>query len=285
LSQYTSSDCNIIAFGDFYSGSTGDVEGRLCAGGDITLGSGYSVGYMLWTAGANATDRALPWSLIAGGDLIWGNGALYPDGTGNPFPGPMEGMYVAGSVTAPSYLASRQTAGPCNDCLSAAFASAWEYFSGVSNTFAAAPTNAWATYQNDGIFLESNDFYADRYYIQIDANIFNMATYWSMTNMNALADFIVTITGTDDVYFQGGNFVGTANQNVFNIPGTRNVFVESNALGHILAPNATLMQTGGDEIGMVIVGQVEKFVESIKPNCTSQVCCQWCPPSEVVEWW
>ncbi len=78
--------------------------------------------------------------------------------------------------------------------------------------------------------------------------------------------------------------MGTPNQNVFNIQGSRNVFVESNAYGHILAPDATLVQTGGDEVGMVIVAAVEKFVESIKPNCTSQICCQWCPPGEVVEW-
>jgi len=284
LNQYTSSDCNIICFGDFYAG-TGDVEGRLCVGGSVNLGNGFSIGYMLWTSGSNATDRPLPWSLVVGNDMNWGSGGLFPDGSNSPFPGAREGMYVGGTVTAPSYLASRQTGGPCEGCLDAAFESAYTYFSNVSAVFAAAPTNAQATFMNDGIFLTSADPSATRYYLQIDADIFNEATYWSMTNMNSLAVFIVTITGEDDVYFEGGDFVGTPNQVVFNIPGTRDIYVESNASGHILAPDCTLMQTGGDEIGLVIVDQVEKFVESIKPNCTSQVCCQWCSPGDIVEWW
>jgi len=281
LTSYTSSDFNVICFGNFDSEGGGDLEGRVAVAGDLTFNSGFSVGYALWTSGPNATDANRPWSLVAGGSLTWPSGSLYPQGNGIPYPGEQEGMFVGGSITAPEYIASRQTAGPCTGCLDDAFQSAYNYYSALSGNFTEVIVNAQYSFNNDGIFLFSGDLFASRYYLQIAATDFNAATYWSTSNMNSGADFVVTITGDEDVTFQGGNFPGIPSQTVFNIPGTRNVQALNAVTGSILAPDANLIQPGGNLVGFAIVSSVTAFLDSYKPNCPSQICCQYCPPTSV----
>ncbi len=75
-----------------------------------------------------------------------------------------------------------------------AFQAASKYYFELSGTFANATPNAGYVYQEDGIFLNSTDYMASRYYLQIDVDDFNRATYWSTSNMNPTADFVVTIT-------------------------------------------------------------------------------------------
>jgi len=282
LEEYTSSDFNVICFGNFDS-EGGDLEGRVAVLGDITFESGFSVGYAIHSSGANATDAIRPWSLVCGGSLSWASGSLYPEGNNIPFPAVEEGMFVGGTVTAPSYLASRQTGGPCTSCLQDTFEEAYNYYITLSTNFSNTDVNAFYSYQNDGIFLTSSDSFAARYYLQIDATTFNLATYWSTSNMNPAADFVVTITGDEDVTFSGGNFPGIPSQTVFNIEGSRNINALNAVTGHILAPDATLVQPGGNLFGFVVVGTVSEFLDSYKPNCPSDICCQYCPPSELLE--
>jgi len=276
LNGYTSSDFNVVTFGNFYSGRSGDVEGRVASLGNVTFGSGFSVGSAVHNVDPNATDYVRPWSLVVGLDLIWLSGALFPDGRTTA--SKEEGMYVAGSISqTPSYLTSRQTGGPCNGCLAASFQGAYNYYVNVSTKFSRAAANAMAIYSNDGIFLTSTDVNADRYYLKIDSETFNRATYWSTNNLNIAAEFIVTITGITDVVFSGGSFPSIPERTVFNIPGQRTIHVANRATGHILAPDAVLSQTGGDEVGMVIVNSIESFVEAEKPNCPIEYCCKYCP--------
>ena len=113
--------------------------------GNCNLGDGFSIGYQLQTSGANATDRALPYAFAVGGNLKWVDGDLYPgkncveccnvgffqlklvqDGSNNPYPGTEEGMYVGGTVSAPSFLSDRRTGGPCSgNCLKPSFSAAY----------------------------------------------------------------------------------------------------------------------------------------------------------------
>lgn len=57
----------------------------------------------------------LPYSLVVGNNLDWQGGGLYPDGSGVPQnSGSEEGIFVGNNMTAPSYLLSRRTGGPCS---------------------------------------------------------------------------------------------------------------------------------------------------------------------------
>jgi len=259
-------------------GTTGDIEGRAFVGGNMTLGGGFAIGNLIHTGAPNATDIQTQYALAVGGSLTWGNGALYPDGTGNPYPGAEEGMYVGGSVTAPSYLASRQTGGNCYGCLDNTTATAFAYYIALSEDWSSQIPNAFVTLSNNGLFVSTNDPDATRYYIQIDSQTFNKGTYWSNgNNVNTGAEFIITITGTDNVVFAGGSFQGIEENIAFNIPGSRVIVVQSETGGSILAPEAVLSQSGGVEDGFTIVGSVAEFVECRKPKCPIEYCCKYCP--------
>ncbi len=91
-----------------------NIAGRLLVFGDASFLGGFSVGYEIHSLGVNATDSVRPWSLVVTGNLTWTSGGLYPEGNNNPFPATEEGMFVGGTTTAPSYLATRQTGGPCS---------------------------------------------------------------------------------------------------------------------------------------------------------------------------
>jgi len=286
LNDYTSFDFNVIVFGNFYSGSTGDVEGRVAAAGNVTFGDGFSVGYAIHSGNPNATDFAREWSLVVGENLEWDSGALFPEGNGIPYPGEEEDMYVGGDIfNTPEYLSDRATGGPCPgwDCLEPVFEDAYAYYLNLSYIYSATPANAQAELQGDGMFLSSDDRYASRYYVQIPAAEFSQTTYWSTDSINSAAEFIVTITGTGDITFQGGNFPGVPELTVFNIQGERAVYVENAASGSLLAVDSTLYQTGGDEIGLVIVGEIAKFLEALKPRCAIMHCCRWCPNDDMLE--
>lgn len=134
LNQYIPSDFNLISLNNFIHPSSGDVQGwnniwvhtfifnglisgRVAVRNNATFGSnsslGFSVGYGLDTGGPNPSDNSKNFSLVVGDNLDWEIGALYPDGSGIPYPGSEEGIYIGGVMNGPSYLTTRQTGGPC----------------------------------------------------------------------------------------------------------------------------------------------------------------------------
>lgn len=273
LDSYTVSDWNVVSFGDF-DANTGDVEGRLAVRGSCKLGNGFSIGYEIINVGANRTDNVQPYSLVVGKDLTWGSGALYPDRTGIPHGSQKEDMYVGGTVNAPSYLEARRTGGPCAGCLDKAFDDIRPWYQNLGIRWASHPTNMVATYNNGGIFLTANDQFAARYYVHIPADIFTKSTYFSGSGINVGAEFIVTIDG-GDVEFSGGDMPSISERTVFNIVGKRNVYNKHTIKGSLLAPDSVLYQTGGDEIGFVVVGDIKSFVQSRKPFCNIMCCVKW----------
>jgi len=277
LDDYFGSDFNVISFANFNKNSSGDVEGRVAVRWNATFGSGFSIGYALWTGGPNATDYSRPWSLVVGENLYWGSGDLYPEGNNIPFPGAAENMFVGLELNVPFYLAPRRTGGPCTGCLDPSFDLAYTYYRNLSDAFAMVTPNVNVQFQDGGIFLSANDRTLDRYYIQVDADMWSKAQWFSVSNMNVAADMVVTITGSGNPVFSGGNFPGIPEKTVFNIPGNRVVYVTNEATGSFLAPDCGLKQTGGDEVGFVIVGDILEFVEARKPNCPIQYCCKYCP--------
>jgi len=282
LSEYVTSDFNLICFGNFNSKiGTGDIEGRAIVNGDMTLGNGFSIGYQIHTSGPNSTDETRPFSLVVGANLTWGSGALYPQGNGVPYPGAREDAFVGGTAHCPPYLEARVTGNCTGDgpnCLYYSFDIMYEYFRNVSANFSASPVNTQVTYQDSGAFVTTAEPNANRYYLQMDAAAFSGVLWWSFDNINPIAEFIITITGDEDVTFTGANFPALPAKTCFNIPGKKNINVDTTANGSVLGPDATLNQVGGDEIGFVVIGSVSSFVETRKPKCLNEYCCKYCWP-------
>jgi fibro-slime domain-containing protein/choice-of-anchor A domain-containing protein len=128
-------DYNLISFGDLLD-LGGDVEGRVAVGNNADV-SGFSVGYDLQTL--NGPDGVVPFAFVVSGDLIFSSGAVYPDGSNVPYPGPIEGIYVGQNFTGPQYLQQRITGGPGR--LDAYFNSARQCYSQFSSQFAAVTDN------------------------------------------------------------------------------------------------------------------------------------------------
>jgi len=134
--------------------------------------------------------------------------------------------------------------------------------------FATTTTNAVYDFEDDGIHISSINDNEKRYYLHIDTKDFNDATYFTAVNVNLEAQFIITLTGDEDVIFYGGRQPTLASRTVFVIQGERHIVVYSDVYGNLIAPDAILVQLGGDEIGLTVIGSVIDFVESKKPDCS-----------------
>jgi len=255
---YSFRDINVVSFGSFVA-NTGDIQGRLAVQDDCSLGSGYSIGYELQTS-TGTIDRYLPYSLICGGDLTWGSGALYPDGSGSPFPGLEEDIFVGGTATAPQYLADRVT-GSCNGvagCLDATFNNARTCYNGYQSTMSSNADNVAVSISFSGLALTCNDANADAYYVTITATQFSQFTYTTLDNCNFQATWTINVPGTDNVEITGGSFPAIAGGVVYNILGCgRVIYIHDTAVtGSVLSPCNTLNQTNGVITGKVVVGDV-----------------------------
>jgi len=224
------------------------------------FGYGYSVGYALQTA-VGTPDRHLPYSLIVGGNLFWGSGALYPEGNGIPYPGLEEDMFVGGTFTTnQSDLISRQT-GSCGTtaaCLDSTFNAAKTCYSGYSTNIANTPDNVATNIEFSGLQITCNDASATAYYVSLTSAQFNSFTYTTIGNCNFQANWFINIRGTDDVSISGGSFPGVPGGIVYNVVGCgRTITVHDTTLsGHFLAPCSTLNQPTGLITGKVVAGNV-----------------------------
>jgi len=260
------SDCQAITFGDFKAAS-GDDEGRLCVEGNIFLGP-FSVGDNV-DVGINGTDNPTNFSLVSGGDANWSGGSLSPA---------YEGMFVGGVLNAPAYLHTRQTGGPCSKsgCLNSNFAKCQNYYEKLAATFAATTVNTnWNLKYNNILYITGIDPTASRYYISIPAVTFNMVTTYVLLNVNFDGEFILTISGYDDVVIQGGSFPVPARHVVYNIPGVRKISAGGTGInGSVLAPDATFSQPTGVADGFLITSSVLAFNQLNKLNCHGSCVCE-----------
>lgn len=276
---FRASDFNVISF-DSVVADTGDIQGRVAARNDLRFGNGFSVGDQLEVAERPPIDRAVRDSVVAGGQIVWGSGAVYPDGSGNPFPGAAEGIFAGGRIQAPEYIEARRDGAPCDDCLDEAFDSIQEYYADVSSRFAEHATNVAVRLEHgSGLFLTglaAAKSHNTRYYVSISPADFNAASWWSASNTNVEAEFVITITGTEDITFSGGEFPGIPERVVWNIPGERTIFVQTEVVGSILAPQATVQQTGGVIKGFVVAQNVAHLLQVNKLTCGGCDCCNIC---------
>jgi len=259
------SDCHVFVFGDFHS-IGGDDQGRLCVQHNANISpNGFSIGQSIRAYG-NGSDNPTDYSLVVGYDLVWTQGSLDP---------PEENMFVGGTVTAPAYLKNRWLGGPCASPgrLDIAFAGAQKYYINLSETWAAQTPNVFIILKfGTVLFISGFDDSLDRYYIQISATIFNQVNSYVLENVNTDAEFIITITGTQDVVFGGGFFPCPPRHLAYNIPGSRNVYPNTGVGGSIVGPNAVFNQTNGVVTGYMICGSVVQFHQENKLDCGGCIC-------------
>jgi choice-of-anchor A domain-containing protein len=264
-------DFNAISFGDF-NANTGDIEGRLAVRNNVALGFGYSVGYTLSTV--YGTDLPRPFSLVAGGAVMWQSGALYPDGTGNPFAGAQEDMFVGDSFSGASYLESL-VVGQCTvpGCLNSYFDAVQSCYGGYQSALN-QPDNVQSVYQWSGLYITCNDPDALVYYISINPSQFSSFTYTVAESCNSDAKWVINIGGTSDFTISGASFPASANAVVYNVLGSgRTITVENTQVqGSVFAPYNTLYQPSGDIYGRVVAADISMSLQINQNQC-------YAPPS------
>jgi choice-of-anchor A domain-containing protein len=277
-SSFSFRDFNAISFGDF-TANTGDVEGRLAVKGDVSLGAGYSIGAELQTVN-NQPDNSLPFALVAGGDVAWISGELFPSGNGIPHAGAREDMFVgSGSFTGADNLVARAT-GSCGasatGCLDAAFDAAKTCYSGYSNTAASKSDNVAKEYKWTGLFVTCADNTETEYVISLTPVELASFTYTVLSNCNFQAGWIINVRGSGDVTLTGDSWPAIPGATLYNIIGDRTVNVYATSVtGHVLAVDATLNQSGGVIIGKVVANNIVASLQINKQNT--------CPASVTVQ--
>jgi len=273
---YSLRDFNVISFGNF-NATSGDIQGRLAVQRDAYLGYGYSVGYELQTA-TGQIDTYVPFSLVVGGDLFWGSGALYPQGNGNPYPGEEEDIFVGGTFTTnQSDLLFRRTGGACiNDtfCLDAIFNAARDCYRGYQSAIASQPDNVEKDIEFSGLSITCDDATASTYYVSLTQAEFAQFTYTTIGNCNFQAFWFINVIGDDNVELTGASFPGVPGGVTYNIIGSeREIYVhDTEVTGHILAPDNTLRQTNGLITGKVVAGDITASLQINRENtCPQQV--------------
>jgi len=229
---------------------------------DATL-SGFNLGDGLRTV--NGTDFWVPYSLFAGRDVSWSDGTLNPTGVAGTPQGPMAYAYVGGTFTAPTYLTNIRQGSTNQD---ASFNTALTYYEGIQADLAALPTNVvYEIKYTNGLFLNCTSA-SEIYHLQISDVDFNQVVWYSLSGCTFSARWIIDITGTGSVSFQGEPFQGIVERVVYNILGSgRTITANNGVAGHILSPQNTYSQSQGVTYGILIVGNVLQARQNNKPNC------------------
>jgi len=266
---YSFRDFNVISFNNFV-GKSGDVEGRVAARNNCDCLGGYSVGYQLSTAGGGP-DNSLPYSLVCGQNLNFPGGAVYPDGSGVPHAGAQENIFTGSNFTGPAYLAAQVTGSCASEqagCLNQYFDAAETCYTGYSSSLSALPDNTVTQYYWSGMFINCTSNSSSQYVVSVDGAQLSGATYYVTNNCNFQAQWVINVRGTTDVQITGGSFPGVPGGIVYNIIGSRSIYVhDTNLVGNVLAPLATLNMTTGVINGKVVVGNV---VNSLQINREGQ---------------
>lgn len=197
------------------------------------LGLGFSIGDKL--------PVGTPYSLIAGGDINWLSGSLYPSKRSSKShlhkaPG---NLYSGGQVNAPIEIQSARLGEACTTlgCISELFSGALQCYSQLSSTLSNLSPNVDLVIENSRALITCRSTTESNYALNIDSsqldqvvivyvlNNSHQITFFEFQNCNENAAWVVNILGTSTVNFRGASFVPTLpakpNNVVFNIIGAR----------------------------------------------------------------
>jgi len=250
--SYSFTNFDVISFNDFRA-TSGDVEGRVAAKNNIIV-SQWSVGAALHEY---ASDLTLPFSLVAGGDVNFTSGEIYPNGLGNQqYPGAVEEGSYGGVFNGADYLAARMV----QSGVTADWSALQTCYSGFQNNLAQPADNVNKVIQWSGLYLTCQSGFSTTYYLTLTNTDMSQYTWVNIDlSCNAQASWVVNIPGGDDVTFQGGSFPVAANQVTYNILGTgRTVFISNYEVnGAILAPYNYINEPSGVIVGRVIAADFQ----------------------------
>jgi len=215
------------------------------------------------------SDNSLPYSLVAGGDVSWISGALYPDGTGIPFPGTEEDMFVGGTFTGSADLSLR-VGGQCTQlgCLDAYFDSAQDCYGGYQDAMSSQSENVDKEVDYSGLFITCRDVNASLYILDLTSTLMASYSYTSVTNCNFQAYWIINVEGSDNVTINGDSFPAVCGGVVYNILGSGRyvTITDTSVCGHVLAPYNIIYQPGGVIVGKVVAGDIAMSLQINKQN-------------------
>jgi len=258
---------DVISFNGLVA-ERGNIEGRVAVKNNINVGDGWSVGF---STGKLATDQQLAYAIVAGGDVTWLSGEIYPHYEAYPS-GPhwTENMFVGGAFTGASYLADR-VKGNCSspNCIATEFDDVRSCYSAYQNAFAAQADNVAKLIQYSGLTITCNSANSLNYFVTITPAEMSQYTYVVLNNCNANARWIINVPTTDNVLLTGVALPAPPEAVVYNIQGSgrtitiNGIYVQ----GSILAPFNTLYQNGGIVKGRVIVGDITRSLNFEKTGC------------------
>jgi choice-of-anchor A domain-containing protein len=206
----------------------------LAARNKVTL-SGFTLGMGL--NASSPVDGWHPFSLYVAGDASWTDGSLYPDGTNAG--GAAAGAVVGGTFNAAPYLLSRQT-NIVVPGLAAAFDSAQSYFTTIQSDLAGLGTNAVATIiYGDGLQITCSGA-ADLYHLTVSGSDFSGVNWYSTVGCKFSARWVIDITGTGSVSFQGQPFPGIVERVIYNVVGSGRTLLLTTELLATFLPLQTL---------------------------------------------
>jgi len=275
--DYGFENFNLVSFDGMYAPS-GDVEGRTAVRNSVDL-TAYSIGYQLRTSGVAANSPSLPYTMVVGRNAKWHGGSVHPDGSGFPYAGPKEYIFVGSDFTnADSFLQTDRTGScPTAGCLNADFDAAQAYYKDLSAAFATIADNAHYTIASWGtISLTCNSMADSQYYITVSPNDFSTINFWDVTGCNSASGLVVNIKGAGNtVKFFGASqtFFSPAKTlyNVVPTASTPSVRVEVGTNGNLLAPDSNYNQPGlGVFVGQVIVANVQQVLQINLVPCAPQ---------------
>jgi len=264
--SYSWLNFDVISFGGFHA-ATGDVEGRLAVRNDANVGSGWSVGYQTHSA---STDQTLPYAILVGGNLIWGSGAAYPDGSNIPYAGAEEGIFVGGTFQGPSYLGGL-VSGSCTSsgCFNSQFDAAQSCYTGYQNTMAALSDNVSKNIHWSGLYITCANPSSLQYVMTLTSQDIAQYTWISLDQCNPSARWIINLVGTGDMTITGGSFPAASSSVIFNFIGSgRTLNIQNTQLdGTVLAPNNIVNQPNGVILGKVIAADITVSLQINKAQC------------------
>jgi len=249
---------DVISFNGF-NANTGDVEGRLLCN-NFNVGAGFTVG---WGAAGSFI-----YSLVVNSNASFISGDVVPS---------TSDIYVGQYFTGAQYLTSRQV--PCNGSrVSSGFGPvlslAESKYTLLTSDLEGQAISATYSLQYNTFHLTAFTKKAQQltYFVSIQAADFNNINAYSFDVPAGTwvqgAILCITVYGTS-ITFNGGQFPsGYIQHVVYNFPEATSITVNTGVWGDILAPKATLTQTGGVIIGKVVVNNVALALQINRPDCS-----------------
>ncbi|MFD2112609.1 choice-of-anchor A family protein [Thiorhodococcus fuscus] len=240
-------DYNAFVFGDFVSSNT-DTEGRLAAGGNVTL-SNYGVGAKL-----TGVSTTIP-SLLVGGNLTYTNGQV---NKGNAI--------VGGNASTPGLTVLNGTLSSHVAPLPVDFMAAKNALTSLSGTLSSSAANGSVAYNGGNIAIAGDGTNALQIF-DIDGANLSSASSLTISDPNSIfsgATLVFNVSGTSNAIRNMGmqDLKGYAGTVLFNFYDSTSLDMSGVGIeGSILAPNASVTANNGQMNGTLVASSWDGSME------------------------